>query len=197
MDSKKPSVFQHLRKKMTPHLRRGRNGPHHRVDELKNGTDIRASASVPDMRNLGEQSAGISSSPRHRHRNVPSYSNPSTPLIKPNRGWTEGGSGLNTRAVSATGAGRNENRLNVPSDTTDWASLQGSFPCLCDTEKDSLEKNYSTNKGMEPEETYSPEMTAYGPDSYSAGGSQDGSQVGEKKFYIKYKHSLNVIHTIS
>ncbi|XP_040005966.1 multiple C2 and transmembrane domain-containing protein 2-like isoform X2 [Xiphias gladius] len=178
MDSKKPGMLQHLRQKMLPHLRRGKTSPSKPLAHLAHTMDHRMSSSVPDIRDMRQEYAHISSSTQHAQYHTPSYSNPSTPRVKPFRGQEGGGSGLNMGVVGGR-AGRSEHRLNVPADCTDWASSQESLSSLCEVEKSSPESNYRLARGMEPEELALPEMmTVYSPDLPSVEVSQDSSQYG-------------------
>lgn len=174
MESKKPGILRHLRQKMLPHLRRGKTSSSKAVVHLEHTMDQRMSSSVPDMRDMRQEYLHVPSSTHLQQYNTPSYSNPSTPLLKPARG---GGSGLRM-GVAGVGAGRSEQRLNVPADCTDWASSQESFSSLCQEENSSPESNYRPERGMEPEELALPEiMTVYNPELPSVEVSQDSSQV--------------------
>ncbi|XP_051235108.1 multiple C2 and transmembrane domain-containing protein 2 isoform X2 [Dicentrarchus labrax] len=182
MDSKKPGMLRHLRQKMLPHLRRGKTSPSKSVIQLEHAMDHRMSSSVPDMRDMRQEYAHVSSNTQLQQYNSPSYSNPSSPLVKPARGPGGGGSGLKT-GVAGGGAGRSEHRLSVPTDCTDWASSQESVNSLCEEEKSSLETNYRPARGMEPEELALPEMmTVYSPDTPSIEVFQDSSQYGNHDF---------------
>ncbi|KAM9860593.1 multiple C2 and transmembrane domain-containing protein 2 [Aulostomus maculatus] len=154
MDSKKPGVLHHLRRKMLPSLRRGKKSPSKSVLHLEHAMDHRMSSSVPDMRDMMPEYPRVSSSTHLQQYNTPSHSSPSTPLVKPARGLREGGSGLQV-GVAGGGVGRSEHRLSVPADCTDWASSQES---VCEEQKNSLELNYVVSRGMEPEELALPEM---------------------------------------
>lgn len=173
MDSKKPGMLQHLRQKMLPHLRRGKTSPRKHLVQLEHSMDHRMSSSVPDMRDMRQEYPQVSYKMHLQQYNSPSYSSPSTPLVKPAGGLGGGGSGL-VMGVVGGGAGR-----SVPADCTDWASSQESFNSLCEEEdKSSLETNYRPVGGMEPEELALPEMmTVYSPDPPSVEVSQDSSQV--------------------
>ncbi|XP_067452049.1 multiple C2 and transmembrane domain-containing protein 2-like isoform X1 [Thunnus thynnus] len=175
MDSKKPSMLQHLRQKMLPKLRRDKTSASKAVVHLEHTMDQRCS-SVPDIRDMRQEYLRVPSSSQLQHYNTLSYSNPSTPLLKSARGPRGGGSGLNM-GVAGGGAGRSEQRLNVPADCTDWASSQESFISLCQEEDSSPESNYSPARGMEPEELDLPEMmTVYSPALPSLEVSQDSLQ---------------------
>lgn len=175
MDSKKPGMLRHLRQKMLPKLLRGKTskaGTH-----LENVLDHRMSASVPDIRDMRQEFLRIPPSSVHQQYNNPSYSNPSTPLLKPARGLRGSGSGLKI-GVAGGAARRSEQTLNVPTDCTDWAPSQESFSSFCQEEKGSPESIYSPARGMEPEELDLPEMmTVYTPDLPPVEVSQDVSQV--------------------
>ncbi|KAM7406521.1 hypothetical protein PAMP_000895 [Pampus punctatissimus] len=173
MDSKKPGKLWHLRQKVLPRFWRGKTSPSKTVVHLEPSIDQRMSSSVPDIR---QEYLHVSSSTQLLQYNSPSYSNPSSPLVKPTSGLGEGGSGLKM-AIAGGGRGRSEHRLSVPTDCTDWASSQESLSSLCQEEKSSLELNYSPARGMEPEELGLPEMmTVYSPDLPSVEVSQDSSQ---------------------
>ncbi|XP_058485330.1 multiple C2 and transmembrane domain-containing protein 2-like isoform X2 [Solea solea] len=175
MDSKKPGMLHHLRKKL-PHLRRSKGGSSHPLDRLKHGMDSRMSSSVPDMRNLRPEYASISSSPQLQRCDNSCYSNPSTPLFNHSRGQTRSGGGLKMGVVSGVD-GRSEDRLNVPADCPDWASSQESFNSLCEVERSSLNPDHRPARGMEPEDlSQSDMMTAYSPEVSSGDVSQDSSQ---------------------
>ncbi|XP_029354971.1 multiple C2 and transmembrane domain-containing protein 2 isoform X2 [Echeneis naucrates] len=179
MDSKKPGMLHHLRQKMLPHFRRGKTSSSKRVVQLEHVMDNRMSSSVPDMRDMGQASSPITQP--HQY-NSPSYSNPSTPLVKLSIGKERGGRGLNVGVVDG-GAGRSEHRLNVPKDCTDWASSQESLNSLCEVERETLETNFRPARGMEPEELALPEMmTVYSPDLPSMEISQDSSQFENNDF---------------
>ncbi|XP_060924742.1 multiple C2 and transmembrane domain-containing protein 2 isoform X2 [Limanda limanda] len=176
MDSKKPGKLHHLRKKMMPHFRRDKSSSNKEVAHLQHAMDHRMSSSVPDMRNMRQEYAGISSSPQLQHFNTPSYSNPSTPLDMLSRSKRQAGSGLNMGVVGE-GVGRSEHRVSVAADSTDWASSQESFNSLGEVEENSPETNYRPASGMEPEELVLPEMmTVYSPDQPSVDVSEDSSQ---------------------
>ncbi|XP_044047445.1 multiple C2 and transmembrane domain-containing protein 2-like isoform X2 [Siniperca chuatsi] len=180
MDSKKPGMLRHLRQKMLPHLRRGKMNKS--VVQLEHTMDHRMSSSVPDMRDMRQEYAHVSTSTQLQQYNSPCHSNPSTPLLKPARGQRGGGSGLKMGVVGG-GAGRSEHALSVPSDCTDWASSQESFNNLCEEENSSPETNYRPARGMEPEELALPEMmTVYSPDLPSVEVSQDSSQYDNHDF---------------
>ncbi|XP_071344283.1 multiple C2 and transmembrane domain-containing protein 2-like isoform X2 [Trachinotus anak] len=182
MDSKKPGVLRHLRQKMLPHLRRGKTSPSKPAAHLQLMMDNRMSSSVPDMRDMTQEYARISSSTQLQQYNTASYSNPSSPLVKSSRSREGGGSGLNVGVLDG-GAGRSEHRLSVPTDCTDWASSQESVSSLCEVERSSLETNYRPASGMEPEELALPEMmTVYSPDPPSVEVSQDSSQYDNHDF---------------
>ncbi|XP_049904142.1 multiple C2 and transmembrane domain-containing protein 2-like isoform X1 [Epinephelus moara] len=178
MDSKKPGMLQHLRQKMLPHLRRGKTSPRKHLVQLEHSMDHRMSSSVPDMRDMRQEYPQVSYKTHLQQYNSPSYSSPSTPLVKPAGGLGGGRSGL-VMGVVGGGAGR-----SVPADCTDWASSQESFNSLCEEEdKSSLETNYRPVGGMEPEELALPEMmTVYSPDPPSVEVSQDSSQYNNHDF---------------
>ncbi|KAM7423645.1 hypothetical protein PAMA_000141 [Pampus argenteus] len=171
MDSKKPGKLWHLRQKVLPHFWRGKTSPS--KTHLEPSIDQRMSSSVPDIR---QEYSRVSSSAQLLQYNSPSYSNPSSPLVKPTREPGGGGSGLKM-GIAGEGRGRSEHRLSVPTDCTDWASSQESLSSLCQEAKSSPESNYSPASGMEPEELGLPEMmTVYSPDIPSVEVSQDTSQ---------------------
>ncbi|KAF0043554.1 hypothetical protein F2P81_004891 [Scophthalmus maximus] len=181
MDSKKPGILQHLRKKL-PHLRRDKTSPNKQVARLKHAVDHRMSSSVPDMRDMRQEYASISSSSQLRQYNTPSYSSPSTPLVKLSGSQKGGGSGL-SMGLGSEGVGRSEHQVSVPADCTDWASSQESFNSLCEEEKNSPDSNYRPARGMEPEELGLPEMmTVYSPHFPTVGDSQDSSQYDNHDF---------------
>ncbi|KAI4830776.1 hypothetical protein KUCAC02_002389 [Chaenocephalus aceratus] len=128
MDSKKPGMLRHLRQKMMPHLRRAKPNQSKHVLQLDNTLDHRMSASVPDIRNMRQEYAHLSSVPQLQQYNSPSFSNPSTPLVQSGRGQGEGGGGLLIGVYDGE-AGR-----SVPADCTDWASSHESFNSLCGEE---------------------------------------------------------------
>ncbi|XP_034426718.1 multiple C2 and transmembrane domain-containing protein 2 isoform X1 [Hippoglossus hippoglossus] len=180
MDSKKPGMLHHLRKKL--HLRRDKSSSNKEVAHLQHAMDHRMSSSVPDMRNMRQEYASISSSPQLQHFNTTSYSNPSTPLVILSRSQKRAGSGLNMGVVGE-GVGRSEHRLSVAADCTDWASSQESFNSLGEVEENSPETNYRPARGMEPEELGLPEMmTVYSPDHPSVEISEDSSQYDNRDF---------------
>ncbi|KAI3377631.1 hypothetical protein L3Q82_008791 [Scortum barcoo] len=173
MDSKKPGMLQHLRQKMLPHLRRDKASSSKSAVQLEHAMDHRMSSSVPDMRIMRQGYAHVSSSPLLPQYNSPSYSNPSTPLLRAAQGPGGGGSNLRM-GVNIGGAERSEHRLSVP---TDWASSQESFNSLGEEEQSSPETNCRPSGGMEPEELALPEMmTVYSPDLPPVEAPQDGSQ---------------------
>ncbi|KAM8763147.1 multiple C2 and transmembrane domain-containing protein 2 isoform 1-T1 [Acanthopagrus schlegelii] len=176
MDSKKPGVLRNLRQKMLPNLLRSKKSPSKSPVHLEHTMDHRMSSSVPDIRYMRHDFSHVCSSPPLQQHNAPSYSSPSSPLVKPKRGLAGGGSGLRMEAVGG-GSGRSEHRLSVPVDSTDWASSQESFNSLCDEDKSSPETIYRPVGGMEAEELALPEMiTVYSPDPPSVEVSQDSSQ---------------------
>nr|XP_046258857.1 multiple C2 and transmembrane domain-containing protein 2 isoform X2 [Scatophagus argus] len=184
MDSKKPGVLRHFRQKVLPHFRRGKTSASKSPVLLEHTMDHRMSSSVPDMRYMRQEYTHVSSSTRLQQYNSPSYSSPSSPLVKPARGLAGGGSGLKVGPVGG-GAERSEHRLSVPVDSTDWASSQESFNSLCEEEKSSSESNYRIVRGMEPEELALPEMmTVYSPDVPSLEVSQDDSQYDNHDFNV-------------
>ncbi|KAA8595992.1 hypothetical protein FQN60_011283 [Etheostoma spectabile] len=172
MDSKKPGMLRHLREKMMPHLRRDKTSLGKHLVQLEHAMDHRMSSSVPDMRNMRQQEyAPVSSSRQPQQYDSPSYSNPSSPFVRPAQGLGVGGSGR-IMGVVGGGAGR-----SVPADCPDWASSHESFSSLCDEEKSSPEMTCRPPRGMEPEELALPEMmTVYSPDPPSVEVSQDSSQ---------------------
>ncbi|KAM4592988.1 multiple C2 and transmembrane domain-containing protein 2-like isoform 3-T5 [Odontesthes bonariensis] len=173
MDSKKSGMLHHLRQRMHPHIRRGKTSQSKPDVQLDHTMDHRMSSSVPDMRKMRQEYSHVSSSTQFQQDNPPSYSSPSTPLVKPARHPEGGGSGLSVGG----GSWKSENRLNVPSDTTDWASSQESFSSLCAEEKGSSRTYYRPAQGMEPEELALPEMmTVYSPEIAPEEVSQDSSQ---------------------
>lgn len=187
MDSKKPGMLRHLRQKMLPHLRRDKTSKS--AVQREHTMDHRMSSSVPDIRVMRQECVHVSSSPQLPQYNSPSYSNPSTPLVKAARG---GGSGLKMGVVGG-GAEGSEHRLSVPTDCTDWASSQESFNSLGEEEKSSPETNYRPARGMEPEELALPEMmTVYSPDLPPVEVSQDGSQV-QTAFEMLNQYSRSVL----
>ncbi|XP_008296099.1 multiple C2 and transmembrane domain-containing protein 2 isoform X2 [Stegastes partitus] len=182
MDSKKPGVLRHLRQKMLPHLRRGKTSSSKQAFQPDHSMDHRMSSSVPDMRNMRDtrdtrqEYTHIPFTTQLQQYHAPSYSNPSTPLVKPARLLVGGGSGLNM-GVAGEGAGRSEHRLTVPADCTDWASSQESFSSLCGEEQSPVETNNRPVRGMEAEELALPEMmTIYSADNPSVEVPQDSSQ---------------------
>ncbi|CAK6967412.1 multiple C2 and transmembrane domain-containing protein 2 isoform X1 [Scomber scombrus] len=173
MDSKKPGMLRHLRQKMLPKLLRGKTNTSKAGVHMEHILDQRMSSSVPDIR---QECLRIPSGSVHQQYNTPSYSNPSTPLLRPARGLGGSGSGLKM-GVAGGAAGRSELTLNVPADCTDWASSQESFSSFCQEEQGSPESIYRPARGMEPEELDLPEMmTVYSPDVPSLEVSQDSSQ---------------------
>ncbi|XP_034727110.1 multiple C2 and transmembrane domain-containing protein 2-like isoform X2 [Etheostoma cragini] len=172
MDSKKPGMLRHLREKMMPHLRRDKTGLGKHLVQQEHTMDHRMSSSVPDMRNMRQHDyAPVSSSRQPQQYDSPSYSNPSSPLVRPAHGLGAGGSGR-TMGVVGGRAGRSQ-----PADCPDWASSHESFSSLCDEEKSSPETTCRPPRGMEPEELALPEMmTVYSPDPPSLEVSQDSSQ---------------------
>ncbi|XP_030582263.1 multiple C2 and transmembrane domain-containing protein 2 isoform X2 [Archocentrus centrarchus] len=171
MDSKKPSVMQHLRQKVL-HFKRGKTNSSKLADQFDRS---QLSSSVPDMRKMKQDYSHISSRAQLQQYNTPSYSNPSTPRFRPPRSSGGSGSGVNLREGSG-GARMGENRLSVPTDCTDWASSQESFNSLCGEEKCSQE-TYRPGRGMEPEELELPEMmTVYSLDCPPVDVSQDSAQ---------------------
>lgn len=174
MDSKKPGMLRHLRQKMLPKLLRGKTNTSKAGVHMEHILDQRMSSSVPDIR---QECLRIPHGSVHQQYNTPSYSNPSTPLLKPARGLGGSGSGLKL-GVAGGAAGRSELTLNVPADCTDWASSQESFSSFCQEEQGSPESIYRPARGMEPEELDLPEMmTVYSPDLPSLEVSQDSPQV--------------------
>lgn len=194
MDSKKQGVLHHLRQKMLPHLRRGKTSLSKPVSQFEHMLDNRMSSSVPDIRDMRQEYARMSSSRPPQQYNSPSYSNPSTPRVKSSRGKEGGGSGLNLGVVDGGAAGRSEHRLSVPTDCTDWASSQESLSSLYEVERSALETNYGPARGMEPEELALPEMmTVYSPECPSVEGSQSSSQV--QTHHVKSYISINITKT--
>lgn len=160
-----------------PHLLRSKKSSSKSPVHLEHTMDHRMSSSVPDIRYMRHEYSHVCSSPPLQQYNAPSYSSPSSPLVKPDRRLAGGGSGLRMEAVDG-GSGRSEHRLSVPVDSTDWASSQESFNSLCEEEKSSPERIYRPAGGMEAEELALPEMiTVYSPEPPSMDASQDSSQV--------------------
>ncbi|KAK5874492.1 hypothetical protein PBY51_019432 [Eleginops maclovinus] len=186
MDSKKPSMLRHLRQKMMPHLRRGKPNQSKHLLQPGHTLDHRMSSSVPDMRDMTQEFAHISSVPKLQQNNTPSFSNPSTPLVQSDRGQGGGGGGL-LMGVYDGEAGR-----SVPADCTDWASSQESFNSLCGEEKSSPEAKYRAPGVMEPEELGLPEMmTVYSPEPPSVEVSQDSSQYDCQEYGSKDEDNQN------
>ncbi|CAN9506874.1 unnamed protein product [Ophioblennius macclurei] len=146
MDSKKPSVLRHLRHKMLPHMRRGKASSAKSTILTAYTMDQRVSASVPDMRNVRQEYAWVSSGIQAQQYTMPSSSTPSTTLA-------QGGSGqaLNLGGVRVA-AERSVKRLSVPADATDWALAEES---LNTAEK---KTHYRPVRGMEHDELGLPEM---------------------------------------
>ncbi|KAF3686923.1 Multiple C2 and transmembrane domain-containing protein 2 [Channa argus] len=181
MDSKKPGVLQHLRQKMMPNFRRGKTSPSKPVMQLQHTRDNRISSSVPDMR---QEFGRISSSTQLQTCNIPCYSNPSTPLLRPSKIHAGDGSGRNMEVVGGT-AGRSEQRLSVPAGDRAWASSQESFSSLCEEEKSCPKTDNRPARGMEPDELALPEMiTVYSPDLPTVEVSQDSSEYDNQDFSV-------------
>lgn len=153
MEGKKPGVLKHLRQKvhpLLPNLLRSRRGPN--KGALQSEMPHRMSSSVPDMRH---NYVPVPSTVHIQTSDAASYSNPATPLNK--GAWREagGGSGLWMRA------GRSEQVLCVPTDSTDWNSSRNS-------QSSYSEKHLVAGRDMEPEELGLPEvMTIYSPEQLS------------------------------
>uniref|UniRef100_A0A3P8RPI8 Multiple C2 domains, transmembrane 2b n=1 Tax=Amphiprion percula TaxID=161767 RepID=A0A3P8RPI8_AMPPE len=182
MDSKKPGMLRHLRQKMLPHLRRGKTSSSKQAFQPDHAKDYRMSSSVPDMRDMRDmrdtrqEYARVPSTTQLQQYHTPSYSNPTTPLVKPAKHLVRGGSGLNM-GVAGEEDGRNEHRLKVPADCRDWASSQESFNSFCGEEKSSVDTYNRPVQGMEAEELALPEMmTIYSADNPSVEVPQDSSQ---------------------
>lgn len=176
---KKPGMMQHLRQKMLPHFKRGKDPLNKLAVQLDHN---RMSSSVPDVRNVKQDYPHVSSRVPFQQYNSPSYSDPSTPLDRPPTGPVGGGRSVNLRAGSG-GIGRSENRLSVPTNCANRSSSQESFNSLCGEETSSRE-THQPGRGMEPEELALPEMmTVYTPDSVAVDDSLDSSQV--KKILLK------------
>ncbi|KAK2853477.1 hypothetical protein Q5P01_006138 [Channa striata] len=181
MDSKKPGMLQHLRQKMLPHFRRGKTSSSKPIIQLHHTRDNRMSSSVPDMR---QEFGRISSSPQLQTCNAPSYSNPSTPLLRHSKVHARDGSGPNMEVAGGI-AGRSQQRLSVPAANRAWASSQESFSGLCEEEKSSPETDYSPARGMEADELALPEMiTVYSPDLPTVEVSQDSSEYDNQDFSV-------------
>uniref|UniRef100_A0A3P8QMN8 C2 domain-containing protein n=1 Tax=Astatotilapia calliptera TaxID=8154 RepID=A0A3P8QMN8_ASTCA len=169
---KKPGMMQHLRQKMLPHFKRGKDPLNKLAVQLDHN---RMSSSVPDVRNVKQDYPHVSSRVPFQQYNSPSYSDPSTPLDRPPTGPVGGGRSVNLRAGSGR-IGRSENRLSVPTNCTNRSSSQESFNSLCGEETSSRE-THQPGRGMEPEELALPEMmTVYTPDSAAVDDSLDSSQ---------------------
>ncbi|XP_063336076.1 multiple C2 and transmembrane domain-containing protein 2-like isoform X3 [Pelmatolapia mariae] len=169
---KKPGMMQHLRQKMLPHFKRGKEPLNKLAVQLDHN---RMSSSVPDVRNVKQDYPHVSSRVPFQQYNSPSYSDPSTPLVRPPTGPVGGGRSVNLRAGSGR-LGRSENRLSVPTNCKNRSSSQESFNSLCGEETSSRE-TYQPGRGMEPEELALPEMmTVYTPDSAAVDDSLDSSQ---------------------
>lgn len=169
---KKPGMMQHLRQKMLPHFKRGKDPLNKLAVQLDHN---RMSSSAPDVRNVKQDYPHVSSRVPFQQYNSPSYSDPSTPLDRPSTGPVGGGRSGNLRAGSGR-KGRSENRLSVPTNCTNRSSSQESFNRLCGEETSSRE-TYQPGRGMEPEELALPEMmTVYTPDSAAVDDSLDSSQ---------------------
>ncbi|KAI9517957.1 hypothetical protein NQZ68_001127 [Dissostichus eleginoides] len=184
MDSKKPGILRNLRQKMM--LRRTKPNQSKHVLQLENTLDHRMSCSVPDMRNMRQEYAHLSSVPQLQQYNSPSFSNPSTPLVQSGRGQGEGGGGLLIGVYDGE-AGR-----SVPADCTDWASSHESFNNLCGEENSSPEAEHRAPGVMEPEELGLPEMmTVYNPEPPPLEVSQDSSQYDYQEYGSKDDDNQN------
>lgn len=120
MDSKKPSsgMLRHLRKKMVPHLWRGRANK--LPAQLDPTLDLRMSSSVPDVRDMKQAFAYSPSRSRAVQPDFPGYASSLATLAKPPGGATDSGRGLLAGQVTR----RSEHRRSAPSDCPDWASSQ-------------------------------------------------------------------------
>lgn len=192
MESKKPGMLRNLRQKMLPHLRREKSSTRKSAIHLNYAEDHRLSSSVPDMRDMRKMYAQSPSSTRLQQYNTSSYSNPTSPYVKPGRGQGEGGSGLRIGPVGVE-AGRSEHRLSVPVDSVEWTYSQESLSGLCPEERSPSRSNYKLSRGMEPEELALPEMmTVYSPEHPSGDGSQDSSQVWSPQVQLCIKPNKTV-----
>lgn len=180
MESKKPSsgMLWHLRQKMVPRFRRGKASK--LPVEIDPSMDHRMSSSVPDMRDVKHAFAHSSSRTRPLQSGFPSYSSPSSPLVKPPGGAAEGGSGLKSTLTGRV-TGRSEHRLSAPLDYTDWGSSHELFHGVCEDQKSSPGAHRRTTASMEPEEQVQPEKVATNPDPPPQETSQDTSQVQAPK----------------
>lgn len=179
MESKKPSsgMLRHLRQKMVPHFRRGKTKK--LPVEIDPSMNYRMSSSVPDVRDMKQAFSQSPTWTRHLQSSFPNYSNPSSPLVKPPGGATEGGSGLKSTLTGQV-TGRSEHRLSAPLDYTDWASCQESHG-VSEDKKASPGAYRRVTASMEPEEQVQPETMNDNADPPPHETSQDTSQVKTPK----------------
>lgn len=177
MESKKPSsgMLRHLRQKMVPHFRRGKT----KKLEIDPSINYRMSSSVPDVRDMKQAFSQSPTWTRHLQSSFPNYSNPSSPLVKPPGGATEGGSGLKSTLTGQV-TGRSEYRLSAPLDYTDWASCQESRG-VSEDKKASPGAYRRVTASMEPEEQVQPQTMSDNADPSPRETSQDTSQVKTPK----------------
>ncbi|KAM6981306.1 multiple C2 and transmembrane domain-containing protein 2 [Aplochiton taeniatus] len=182
--SKKPEgLFNQLRQKARPllgNLRRVRKTPGKQGARQEHILDQRMSSSVPDIRYAQRESCPVSPTLARPEYETTSdyYSSPSSPLRKPPLKDSHGGSSL---VLAAVGAEQYAHRLNVPLDSTDWASSQESLKSSpyeeVEEEEGLLEHPHPPSGGLEPQELGLPElMTVYSGEPRIVDISQDTMQ---------------------
>lgn len=173
MHSKKNSLLWQLRQK----FRREKSSTSKSANQLEYAEGHRLSYSVPDVRDMRKMYTQSPSGTRLQQYNTSSYSNPTSPYVRPDQGQGEGGSGFRIGPVGDEADG-SEHRLGVPAVSAEWSYSQESLGGLCAEERSPCDSAYKVSRGMEPEELALPEMmTVYSPEHPAGDGSQDSSQV--------------------
>ncbi|KAM4597018.1 multiple C2 and transmembrane domain-containing protein 2 isoform 2-T2 [Fundulus diaphanus] len=169
MESKKRGKLAFLRKKILPHLHRGKTSPTKHTLQPNPFLDNRMSTSVPDIRNMRQEPDRVTSRTQAHLYNSSSHNSVSSLLDR------EGvGSGLQ---VPGAGTKKSEHRRSMPADCKDWTFSQEVVSGFCGEERSSMETQQGNVSGMEPEELALPEiMTVYNPDTPAEEPSPDNTQ---------------------
>uniref|UniRef100_A0A3Q2TX56 Multiple C2 and transmembrane domain-containing protein 2 n=1 Tax=Fundulus heteroclitus TaxID=8078 RepID=A0A3Q2TX56_FUNHE len=169
MESKKRGKLAFFRKKILPHLHRGKTSPTKHTLQPNSFVDNRMSTSVPDIRIMRQEPDRVASRTQAHLYSSSSHNSVSTLLDR------EGvGSGLQ---VPGAGTKKSEHRRSMPADCTDWTFSQEVVSGFCGEERSSMETQQGNISGMEPEELALPEiMTVYNPDTPTEELSPDNTQ---------------------
>ncbi|XP_023188110.1 multiple C2 and transmembrane domain-containing protein 2-like isoform X1 [Xiphophorus maculatus] len=168
MESKKRSKLDIFRKKVLPHLHRGKKSPTKHVLQPNHIMDNRMSTSVPDIRDMRQEYERVASSTQPHL-----YSSQNHDSVSPLVDRRTGGSGL----LVPSAADKRVHRRSMPADCTDWDFSQEAVNGFRGEETSSMETQQRAVSGMEPEELALPEiMTVYTPDGPAEDASPDSTQ---------------------